>query len=120
MAAGFQVFGYWSAAHRLAVRTAGVLSATIQVRRYPPGRARDARQGQETERSELMNAETQPPQTCIPSQDADTRGFHFNWGIAHAHVPNRDHRDPTPVPAPAPGLGGGAGGGGLFPPRHQH
>ncbi len=66
-----------------------------------------------------MNADTQPGPTIVASED-DTQGFHFNWGIAHAHLPNRDHRDqPTPVPQPAPGLGGGAGGSGLLPPLHQ-
>jgi hypothetical protein len=64
-----------------------------------------------------MDAETRPR---VTAPEDDTRGFHFNWGIAHAHVPNRDHRDqPTPMPQPAPGMGGGGGMSGLLPPLQQ-
>jgi len=66
-----------------------------------------------------MNAGTKPERKIAASQDDDTQGFHFNWGIAHAHVPNRDHREPTAVPEPAPGFGGGTGGSGLLPRLHQ-
>ena len=65
-----------------------------------------------------MKANTKSGRTTA-SPANDTQGFHFNWGIAHAHVPNRDHRQPTPAPEPAPGLGGGAGGSGLLPPLQQ-
>lgn len=66
-----------------------------------------------------MHAETQPRQWSAAPNGNDTCGFHFNWGIAHAHVPDRDHRDhQTPVPQPAPGVGGGAAGSGLLPALH--
>jgi hypothetical protein len=66
-----------------------------------------------------MNAETQPrPKTAAPEDD--TQGFHLNYFIAHAHVPNRDHRDqPAPAPQPSPGIGGGGGMSGLLPPLQQ-